>query len=193
MNDPKGGPNFHNLATSGPEGLTGPEGMVQAQMLDAGHVKILVPLPPSEHTPQGESMWAEPYGEGFKIGNIPFYDVGFTIDAIVAATPTDKPGFFAFERVLEPGPWQQIWSGSRGDNATPVLRSLASAHPDPVDFRYESMHSGTFVAVARGPVNFSALKGTLARLFDADLLGFWWDSTGDGQVKDDLLKEARGA
>ena len=65
------------------------------------HVKIYFEIPTSDSEEMEiETVWAIPYGEGFKLDNIPFYAKGVALDDIVSANKVD--GCLYMDELLTP-------------------------------------------------------------------------------------------
>lgn len=194
----------HNYIGVGPEGLQGAALEAAGEAFSAGYVKVHVTLPTGS-TPAGEYMWAKPVLAGsrrevrspsldrrqFCIDNIPFYDVGFTVDAIVEADRVNDH-MWEFRRVLDPGPWRQLWFGTTDPRGGPTFRAIKELHPEGDLWKYEAMHTCSFVAVARGEGPMAELKATLSRLCAEEIIGFYWDADGDGEMSEATALEVRG-
>lgn len=66
-----------------------------------GHVKIYFEIPSADSEEMEiETVWAIPYGEGFKLDNIPFYAKGVALDDVVSANEVD--GCLYVDELLKP-------------------------------------------------------------------------------------------
>jgi hypothetical protein len=193
----------HNFVGVGPGGLTGEALTAAEETFGLGFVKIHVTLPAGSQ-PAGEYMWAKPLVcdhakhakhefPAFKIENIPFQqDVGFTLEAIVEAEPVDGERVWEFRRVVDPGPWRQVWFGTINPRGGEVLDAIVAQHPEGYLWKYEAMHTCSFVAVARGTERMEELKDTLSDLCAAEIVAFYWDDEGVGGMADSVAAEMKG-
>lgn len=59
-------------------------------MTTAGHVKVFFEVPSAGSDElETESLWAIPYGDGFKLDNIPFYAKGVALEDVISAEKID--------------------------------------------------------------------------------------------------------